>query len=382
MKTIKVGVIGTGFIGKAHIEGIRRVPGLEVYAVAEQNKQQLDKIIEELYIPVGYNNYNDLLKDQKIDSVHICVPNNLHYKIAKAAIIAGKHVVCEKPLAVSTDEANELASLAADRSLITAVHYNLRFYPIVRHARDLVVKGKLGRVLTIHGSYLQDWLLLDTDYNWRLDSGSGGKSRAFADIGTHWIDMISFITGKKVVEVFSEMQTLHETRKKPKNEISTFSNNKVKIENEYENVSIDTEDLAIIIFKFDDGTLGNLVVNQMAAGRKNRLHFEINGENSSFIWNSEKPDELNIGYRDRPNELLFRDPSVINNCYTDLPASHSEGFSDAIKKFNEEFYSFVRFPELFTEREPDFTSFTEGAFEVNLCEKVIESSTKKEWVKL
>ncbi len=385
MNIIKVGVIGTGFIGKAHIEGIRRVPGLEVWAVAEQNREQLEKSVKELSIPRGYNNYTDLIEDPEIQSVHICVPNNLHYRIAKAALLAGKHVVCEKPLAVTTSEANELASLASDRALVTAVHYNLRFYPVIRYARDLIKQGKLGRFFTVHGSYLQDWLLLETDYNWRLESGSGGKSRAFADIGTHWIDMISFITGKEIVKVFSEMKTLHPERKRPKKEISTFSNSKMDLENEYESIPIDTEDMAVILFEFRDNTIGNLIVNQMAAGRKNRLAFEIYGEKCSISWNSEVPDELNIGYRDKPNEVFFRDPSVINNQtfnYTDLPASHNEGFSDAIKKFNEEFYSFVRHPDLFTERKPDFATFKEGALEVKLCDKVVESSKSKMWIKL
>ncbi len=385
MNTTKVGVIGTGFIGKAHIDGIRRVPGLEVWAVAEQNKEQLEKTVQELAIPVGYDNFNALLEDSEIDSVHICVPNDLHYQIAKAAILAGKHVVCEKPLAVTTSEADELAVLASERAVVTAVHYNLRFYPVIRYARDLVKQGKLGRFFTVHGSYLQDWLLLETDYNWRLESGSGGKSRAFADIGTHWIDMISFITGKEIVKVFSEMKTLHSKRKRPKKEISTFSNSKLDLENDYESISIDTEDMAVILFQFKDNTIGNLVVNQMAAGRKNRLGFEIYGEKCSLSWSSEVPDELNIGYRDKPNEVLFRDPSVINNqtCnYTDLPASHNEGFTDAIKKFNEEFYSFVRNPDLFKERCPDFATFREGALEVTLCEKVVESSASRMWIKL
>ncbi len=222
MKKIKVGVIGTGFIGPAHIEALRRVGGIEINAIASNEKEKADKIAEDFNIPKSYSSWEELINDKEIEVVHNCTPNNLHFEINKAAIIAGKHIVSEKPLTISSSESEELLELVKEKKVVNAINFNYRFYPLIQHAKRLFEKNEMGNVYLIHGNYLQDWLFYQTDYNWRLESNISGKSRAIADIGSHWCDLIQFITGLKIKKVFANLSTIHQKRKRPKGSVETF----------------------------------------------------------------------------------------------------------------------------------------------------------------
>ncbi len=253
MEKMKVGVAGLGFIGPAHIEALRRLPNVVVVAVNDFNEETAKSKAESLGIGRSYGDYDAFLADPEIQCVHICTPNFLHYPMAKKALEAGKHVVCEKPLANTVKEAEELVALAKKTGLVNAVHFNLRYYPLVRHMKMMQEKGEMGKVFSIIGSYLQDWLYYETDYNWRLEPDKSGESRAIADIGSHLIDIIEYISGLHITAVMADFATVHPTRKKPTKEIETYSGKMLKPE-DYRDVSINTEDYATVMLKFDDGS--------------------------------------------------------------------------------------------------------------------------------
>ena len=276
MERIKVGVIGTGFIGPAHVEALRRPGNVDVVALAEYSDDVAKSKAEMLGIERHYGDYRELLKDGSIQSVHICSPNYLHCEMAKAALSAGKHVICEKPLAISVAEAEELVELAQKKSLVNAVNFNFRYYPLMRQLQLMVDKGDIGEVFAVQGSYLQDWLFHPTDYNWRLETDQSGQSRAVADIGSHWMDLIEFVTGLKIAEVCADFATFHKVRKKPLKPVETYAGKVLKPE-DYKDMPINTEDYATVLFKFENDGRGVMTVNQVAAGRKNRLYFEMDG---------------------------------------------------------------------------------------------------------
>ncbi|MEI6514186.1 MAG: Gfo/Idh/MocA family oxidoreductase, partial [bacterium] len=342
IKNIKVGVVGLGFIGPAHIEGIRRQGGVEVHGIVEFTPELAREKAEQLSIPVAYSSYEEILKDPDIDVIHICSPNYLHFSQSKQALLAGKHVVCEKPLTITSDEARELMELAKEKKLVNAINFNLRFYPVNFEAKYRVHNDDLGKVFIVQGTYLQDWLLYPTDWNWRIDSVEGGTLRAVADIGSHWIDLVMFITGLTVTEVFADLATFYPIRKKMVSKIETFSSEKQSAAAQYEDKPVTTEDYASILLRFENGAKGILSVSQMSAGRKNRLSYEIDGAKSSVSWDSEHPNDLWMGYRGRPNENLIKDPalmSVGSQSVSSYPAGHAEGFPDTFKQLQKKVYA-------------------------------------------
>lgn len=380
MKTIKVGIAGLGFIGPAHIEALRRIPGIEVLAISETSEELAKSKAEQFGIPKYFGNFNDLLNED-IDCVHICTPNFLHYEMAKAALIAGKHVVCEKPLATTIAEGQELLKLAQEKSLVHAVHFNIRYYPLVRQMKVMREKGELGEVYSIIGSYLQDWLFYATDYNWRLEPELSGKSKAIADIGSHLMDLLEYISGLKITEVMADFKTIHPVRKKPLKPVETFTG-KMLLPEDYAEVPINTEDYATVMLRFDNGNKGVITVSQVAAGRKNRLSLEISGSKQTFVWNSESPNELWIGKRDAANQVLMRDPSLFDResaALVSFPGGHNEGFPDTSKQMFKEVYENIRKG---TMEGSKFPTFADGLRELVLCEKILESNEKQGWVKV
>jgi predicted dehydrogenase len=381
MSKIKVGVVGTGFIGPAHIEALRRLPNVEVAGLCEVNIELATAKAQQLGIPKAYV-FEDLLKDESIQSVHICTPNFLHYSQSKAALLAGKHVICEKPLAKDLHEAEELVALAAQTGLVNAVHFNLRYYPLVRQMKTMREKGDLGDVYSILGSYLQDWLFYETDYNWRLEPDKSGASRAIADIGSHLMDVIEYITGLKTVEVMADFNTIHKTRKKPLKPVETYSGKMLQPE-DYADVPITTEDHANVLLRFDNGNRGSVTVSQVSAGRKNQLKLEISGAKKTFAFNSESPNELWIGNRDGYNQSLMRDPSLAYpeaSAIMSFPGGHNEGFPDTSKQMFKEVYAAIeagKQPE-----KPSFPTFADGYRELLICERILESNIKQAWVKV
>ena len=288
MRIIKTAVAGLGFIGPAHVEALRRIPGIEVVAISDISIDVAEQKAAELGIKHFYDDFDELISHPGIESIHICTPNNLHYPMAKDALKHGLHVVCEKPLAMTINEAVYLNELAEKTDLVNAVHFNIRYYPLIRHMRTSRMRGELGEVYSVLGSYLQDWLFYETDYNWRLEADKSGESKAIADIGSHLMDLLEYITGLQITEVMADFSTIHKTRKKPLKPIETYSGKLLKPE-DYEDVPIDTEDYASVLLRFNNGNKGVVTVSQVSAGRKNRLSLEIAGADQTFSWTSENP---------------------------------------------------------------------------------------------
>jgi predicted dehydrogenase len=380
MTRIGVAVVGAGFMGGVHVEALRRV-GCEVVGVLGVSEAETLQFAAAAGAPKGYSSLRQLLADRAVQSVHIATPNRLHFEMAKAALEAGKHVLCEKPLAMNARQSAELVALAqARRQQAAAVNYNIRFYPLCLEARERVRGGELGAVHHVTGSYVQDWLLLDTDYNWRVLAAEGGELRAVADIGTHWLDLVHAITGLEVEAVCADLLTVHPVRRRPKGEIETFGG-QLGEEQEREPVSVTTEDYGGILLRFKGGVRGTLVVSQVTAGRKNCLRYELAGERGALSWNSERPDELWVGRRGGPNELLLRDPSLLSaaaRSAVGVPGGHAEGYPDTFKQHFRAFYGYVAKGDF--SAPPPFATFQDGHREVVLCEAVLESQQRGGWV--
>lgn len=380
-KKINAAIVGTGFIGPAHLEALRRIPNIEVVGLVEVTQELADEKAKLLGISKAYT-FEEMLKDSEVDVVHICTPNFLHYPQTKAALEAGKHVICEKPLAVKIEEAEELVAIAKEKGLVNAVHFNLRYYPMIRQIKTMREKGELGDVYNVMGSYLQDWLFLKTDYNWRLEPDKSGDSRAIADIGSHLLDIIEYVTGLKITEVMADFSTVHKTRLKPLKAIETYSGKMLTMD-DYEEVPINTEDHATVLLRFDNGSKGSITVSQVNAGRKNRLNIEIAGSKSNFEFNSERPNELWIGKRETANAHLMKDPSLFYSeasALISFPGGHNEGFPDTSKQMFKEVYAAVK--EGKQPEKPSFPTFADGLRELIIGERIIESNKKQAWVKV
>lgn len=375
---IGIGVAGTGFIGPAHIEGLRR-NGYTVLGLAESSGDVAREKAAQLGIPRAYGDFSGMLADPDIDVVHLATPNVLHYPYAKAALEAGKHVICEKPLAMNAQESAELVRLAQETGLVNAVNFNIRMYPMVQHARSMVQSGELGKLFIIQGSYLQDWLLFETDWNWRLEPGQGGSLRAVSDIGSHWLDLVTFITGLRIQEVFADFETFHKSRKKPKKEVETYTG-KLLQASDYEDQPILTEDYASILLHLENGARGVVTVGQVCSGRKNRLFLEINGAKSSLAWDGERPNELWVGHRTEPNQIVMKDPSLLSpegRAVASYPGGHAEGFPDTFKQLSKKVYDYLLAGDF--SRVPDFPTFKDGHYEMQLCEAIERSAKEKAW---
>lgn len=381
MKIIKVGVVGLGFIGPAHIEALRRIPGITVVAISHHTQAKAEARAGQLRIPKAYTDFYKMIEQEELDAVHICTPNHLHYPMARAAMEKGIHVICEKPLAVKLEEAQELVNLAETKGLVNAVHFNIRYYPIVRQMKIMREQGDLGEVFSVIGSYLQDWLFYPTDYNWRLEPEQSGDSRAIADIGSHLIDLLEYVTGLKVAQVMADFNTVHKTREKPLKSVETYSGKVLKPE-DYADVPINTEDHATVLLRFGNGNKGSVTVSQVSAGRKNRLSLEVSGAKQTFSWCSESPNELWIGHRDQANEVLLRDPSLFYPEAAELaayPGGHNEGFPDTSKQLFREVYLDIRNGKSKT---PDYPTFADGYRELLLCERIVASHREERWVEV
>ena len=382
MARIGVAVIGAGFMGGVHVEALRRA-GCEVVGVLGVSDAESTKFAATTGAPKAYRSLDELLGDPAVQSVHIGTPNKLHFPMAKAALLAGKHVLCEKPLAMSSRETAELVALAKARpGQAAGVNYNIRFYPLNLEARERVRGGTLGRVHHVSGSYVQDWLLLDTDYNWRVLAEEGGELRAVADIGTHWLDLVHAITGLEAEAVCADLLTVHPVRRRPKGEVETYSGKLAK-EEDLVPVEVTTEDYGAILLRFKGGARGTLTVSQVTAGRKNCLRYELAAEKGALAWNSENPEQLWIGRRSGPNELLLRDPSLLSGparAAIGVPGGHAEGYADTFKQHFRAFYGYVAQGDF--SRPAPFATFQDGHREVVLCEAVLESQRTGGWVKI
>jgi len=384
MRRIRTAVIGAGFIGPAHVEAVRRLGFADVVALGEADPALAAAKAGQLGLPRYTSNIDELLQDPEIDVVHVCIPNNLHYSVSKTALEAGKHVICEKPLAMTSAEADDLVKVAAARKRVGAVHFNNRSYPLMRHARALVQSGELGEIVIVNGVYLQDWLFYPTDYNWRLEPQQSGETRAVGDIGSHWMDLAEFITGAKVRELCADFATYHPVRQKPRQAMEAFAG-KIQSAQDYEPVQVSTEDYAAVLLRFEGKARGSFTVSQVAAGRKNYLRMEVYGTKKALGWNSENPNELWIGRRDGNNEIVIKDPSLLDpsaRSYADLPGGHTEGFDDTIKQTMRVIYTYIAQDGHIKGLPVEFPTFADGLRELKLCEAIVHSARENRWVKV
>lgn len=381
MYKIGAAVVGAGFIGPVHAEALRRL-GISIRGILGCDDAESQRARDALGLPKAYHSFDEVLADPEVDAVHLAVPNVLHYEFSKRALEAGKHVMCEKPLAMDSAQALELVEIAKGRKQAAAVCYNLRFYPLNLEVRDRCQKGELGEIFAIAGGYVQDWLLYDTDYNWRVLAEEGGALRAVSDIGTHWIDLVTSMTGLEVEAVMADLTTVHPIRKRPKGEVVTFSG-KEKAPIERESINITTEDYGSILFRFKGGAKGSMNVSQVTAGRKNCLRYEISGSKCAVAFNSETPNELWIGHRDTANEVLLRNPALLGDLarpFANYPGGHNEGFPDAFKQCFRAFYDYIAAGDYNVK--PLYPTFAEGAREVQICDAILQSHREERWVKV
>ena len=374
---IRTAIFGTGFMGRGHLEALRRVEHVEVAAIAGRNTVAARQLGSAFNVP--RLSPEAVLSDRTIQAVHLCTPNALHFSQAKAALLAGKHVLCEKPLAISAAEALELVELAAKRDLRNAVCHNLRCYPMVQQMRAMRDAGSLGEILVVQGAYSQDWLLYDTDWNWRVDSAAGGPSRCMADVGSHWFDIAEHLTGLRVTALCADLQTFHKIRKQPRGPVETFAN-KLASESDTIDTPVDTEDMGAVIFRMGRAR-GSMTASQVSAGRKNRLSIEIYGSKAGVAWDQERPDELWIGHRDSANCIVVKDPSLLKpaaRAYADLPGGHSEGYDDTFKQLFRRFYASIADANA----PRDYPQFTDGLRQLVILEAELASSRTRAWIDL
>lgn len=378
---LQAAIIGGGFMGTTHTEALRRL-GVPVIGMLGVSAEESDSFVKRLGIPKVYESLDAVAKDKEVNVVHLCTPNYLHYSMAKTFLEAGKHVLIEKPLANTSLKGAELVQLAKDKKLVGAVNYSVRFYPMNQEARARILAGQIGEPRILHAEYCQDWLFLPTDWNWRLVAQEGGALRVVGDIGTHVMDMLTWLTGLEIVEVMADMATFIPVRKRPLQAVETFGS-KLSISVETEDVPIDTEDFASILLRFNNGARGVISLSQVNAGRKNAFWWEINGSKSSLQWYQEEPNKLWIGYREKPNEILLKDPALMQpdvRRYAAYPGGHAEGYPDTFVRHFSDVYRFISNGDF--SLSPTFPTLEDGHRELLLCEAIQQSASEGRWVKV
>ncbi|MDQ3688461.1 MAG: Gfo/Idh/MocA family oxidoreductase [Chloroflexota bacterium] len=373
---IGAAVIGSGFIGTVHIEALRRL-GVQVHGLLGSTPERGAASAERIGLPRAYASLAEVLEDERVEVVHVTSPNHLHPPQVRDILAAGRHVVCEKPLALTSDQSRELVERAAESGCINAVNFNIRFYPLNQHVAEVVREGRVGDVRLVSGHYFQDWLLLETDWNWRLVPDLGGQLRAVGDIGSHWLDLVAFMTGLRVTEVMADLATFIPKRREPTGPVETFSTERAAETVERE---IGTEDTATILLRFENGARGTVAISQLSAGRKNSLEYEIDGSTAAVAWDSEQPDQLWIGHREEANEILIRNPALMGAMGREaafLPGGHVEGFADTFRALFSAVYADVGNGG--PSGSPAYPTFTDGHDEMLVGDAVGRSSLEGRW---
>jgi len=379
MEGFGAAIIGAGFVGRAHLEALRRL-AIPVAGVLGSSPERSRETARTLKIDRAYNSLEELAGDSSVEVVHICTPNHLHFPLAKRLLTAGKHVMCEKPLAMDTKESSTLVELANQTKCVGGVTYNLRYYPLCQEAHSLVERGVIGVPRLAHGSFLQDWLLFPSDWNWRLETELGGELRAVSDIGTHWLDLLTWITGRKITEVCADLATVIPVRQRPRGRVETFQK---AGQAETDAVPIKTDDYASVLLRFEDELRGVMTVSQVSAGRRARLWFEIDGSEASLVWNSESPEVLWIGRRNQANQVLPKDPGLLSQearGFAGYPGGHVEGYPDTFVQLFKEFYRYISGGDLKAPR--SFPTFQTGHAEMVLSDAIALSARERRWVRV
>ena len=371
-----MGIVGAGFVGPHHIDAVRRLGFVDVVAIAGSSDATARAKADSLGVPKAYGSYDALLNDADVHVVHNATPNYLHYPVNAAAIAKGKHVVSDKPLAMTAAEAKKLVEQATKAGIVHAVTFNYRGNPLVQQARHAIARGDIGKPHFLVGHYLQDWLLKDTDYSWRLEPDKGGASSALGDIGSHWCDLAQHISGLRITEVLGDITTVIPKRKRPKGSREAFA--AVGANEEFDLVDIKVEDLASVMLRFDNGARGAFSVGQVCAGHKNDLILEICGSKSSVRWRQEHQNELWIGQRDKANEILQKDPGLIDaevRGYAHLPGGHQESWADAFSNVMRDIYQFIAEGKKPGDaRPPAFATFEDGYRANCIVEAILDSA--------
>ncbi|HEY0993565.1 MAG TPA: Gfo/Idh/MocA family oxidoreductase [Kofleriaceae bacterium] len=367
---LRAAIAGLGFIGPVHLRAAR-LAGAEIVGISGSDPDRTRAAAASLDVARVYDSSEALATDPHVDVVHICTPNHVHASLARLALAAGKHVICEKPLATTAADAAELVELAERAVVVVAVPFVYRFHPVVREARARIAGGRAGAIHLIHGSYLQDWLASPDDYNWRVDPVLGGPSRAFADIGSHWCDLVEFVTGHRIARVSARTVTAFAERLAGR--ASAFQ----RAVGERPRVRVAGEDAVTMMFETDGGAAGTLVISQVSPGRKNRLWFEIDAANESLAFDQESPEQLWVGARDR-QEIVVRDPAHLAAPaarYATLPAGHAQGYGDAFNAFIADTYAAIRGGAL-----PDgLPTCRDGLRAARITEAVLASARSRAW---
>lgn len=371
---IGMGLVGPGFVGAHHIDAVRRLGFVDVVGVAATTEASARRKADALGVAKAYPSYQALAADPAVQVVHNATPNHLHVPVILNALANGKHVISDKPLATSAEAARRLVDAANTAGVIHAVTFNYRGNPLVQQARAMIAAGEIGDVHFAHGAYLQDWLLQPTDFSWRVELDKGGPSSAFADIGSHWCDLVQHVVGRRIVEVLADLTTVIGARLKPASPPAAFA----RAGNEPRTmVAVESEDLATVLVRFDGGAKGVLSVGQVCAGHRNGLWFEVSGRQASLRWDQEKQNELWIGRRDRANDMLPKDPALIGEAarpYAHLPGGHQEGWADAFANVMRDVYGFIAAGKRMADtRPPAFASFEDGYDAACIVDAVLES---------
>jgi len=357
-KTLRAGIVGAGFMAGVHARAIRD-SGHEVVGISGSSPESSLRAANRLNVEKAFSSWQELVSSPEVDVVHICTPNELHAPIIRAAVAAGKQIVCEKPISVSLEEALEIKQVveSGDSGFVVPLAY--RFYPMVRELRGRVLSGQAGDIHLMHGSYLQDWLSASFSSNWRVDSTAGGKSRAFADIGMHWCDLMEFVSSDRIVRLIANTSKAHQSRS---------------------GQPVLTEDIANIIFETERGASGTLTVSQVSLGRKNRLWLELDGSKASFSFDQENPDSLWIGGVSS-NQIVMRGQESLNSPdatrFSQVPSGHPQGYQDAFNSFMADAYASFEGTQV-----DGLPVLADGVRSAALVHAVLESAAQKKWVEV
>lgn len=379
MNRLSVGIVGVGYIGQKHIEALRRIGGIEIVAIADANTELVQSVAQKMDVPRVFRSVDEMLAACRPDVVHVCTPTALHYEVSRKAVEAGCHLYCEKPLTVSVSDAEALAELLKDKHVANGVNLNYRMNALAQEMHERITRGEAGRVFLVSGAYLQDWMLREDDYDWRLEPELGGPARALSDIGSHLFDLCQYAVGQRIVAVNACTRIVHPVRRHYEKRGGTFSSEKGEFLGD---VTVCNEDEAIVLVRFADGLQGTLQVSQVAAGHKNDLRLRIDTENCSFEWGQERSDLLHIGRRDAPNEVLYREAAAVHENvrqYSHLPVGHSEGWNDAICTALEAFYRAIREGSYADEKMP-YATVNDGVWVMKIIDACLKSSASNCWI--
>jgi predicted dehydrogenase len=378
---IRAAVIGTGYIGPIHIEALRRLPGVDVKIVCDVNRELARKAAFRYNIESVETDWRKIIGDSSIDVVHVCSNNLFHFEMNRAAILAGKHVMSEKPLAMTLEEAEELAGLAQKNGAVTGVNFCYRYYPAVIEAM-MRLRSVAGVVRMASGSWYQDWLSKPSDWTWRLEKAQSGESNIAGDLGSHWFDLIQFVTGLKIAQVMADFSTIIPVRQKPKRQVIAFESSSAA---ECEDIRVELEEYAAIMFRLSNGAPGTFSTCQTVHGKKSEPEFLISADDCSLAWSHADPSKLWIGRRDKANEILIENPALMNNessAYATLPAGHPLGYQDAVLNLFKDFYDDVKAGKTMTGRPVPCPTFETGAEEMRILKAIIESVKTRSWVEV